>query len=202
MLIQCRPKVAEEEFASFRKLSGRNLCPSLAKSGFPFFPFSLCRKAPAMKTIRMGCLPAKGCRGRSSLSGKLSGSQSLSVSQAPVLEEERGRRCKKAHLIIIGLWMRKKVVSLSRFRRTPIRIKRPHFLIMGYLNLRLPPRKGRLFCDQKSQNRNPNRYKFRSIFPRKSTTKSSSFCTRFSKHACKLRANFRFLHEKRSYVIL
>ena len=147
---------------------------------------------PACQRLRVSFVP----------SGEVLVPQPLSVSQAPVLEEERGRRCKKAHLIIIGLWMRKKVVSLSRFRRTPIRIKRPHFLIMGYLNLRLPPRKGRLFCDQKSQNRNPNRYKFRSIFPRKSTTKSSSFCTRFSKHACKLRANFRFLHEKRSYVIL
>ncbi len=30
MLIRCRPKVAEEDFASFRKLIGRNLCPSSA----------------------------------------------------------------------------------------------------------------------------------------------------------------------------
>ena len=90
---------------------------------------------PACQRLRVSFVP----------SGEVLVPQPLSVSQAPVLEEERGRRCKKAHLIIIGLWMRKKVVSLSRFRRTPIRIKRPHFLIMGYLNLRLPPRKGRLF---------------------------------------------------------
>ena len=155
-----------------------------------------------MKTIRMGCLPAKGCGSALSPVGKF-WSRSLCQSVRLQSWKRRGEGgARKRTFIIIGLWMRKKVVSLSRFRRTPIRIKHPHFLIMGYLNLRLPPRKGRLFCDQKSQNRNPNRYKFRSIFPRKSTTKSSSFCTRFSKHACKLRANFRFLHEKRSYVIL
>ena len=125
-------------FASFRKLVGRNHCPSSAKNGVSFsrsrfsLPLGLLLsrsgnendsdELPACQRLRRSLVPC----------GEASGPQPSSASQAPAGNKEGRRKRKKAHLILIGLRMPKKVVSLSRFRRSNIRTKRPIFL-MGYL---------------------------------------------------------------------
>ena len=92
LLIRCLPNVAEEDFTAFRKLVGRNLCQPSAKYWVAFSRshFSISgghpQPVPAVFGIRICCLPAKGCGGRSipSLS---------SLQAAPFVRQSGSQKC-------------------------------------------------------------------------------------------------------------
>ena len=79
-----------------------------------------------MKTIRMGCLPAKGCGSAKSPEGKLwsrSHRQPVRLQSVQGRGEEAQKGAPFYNMVVDG----QKVVSLSRFRRPSIRIKHSHF---------------------------------------------------------------------------
>ena len=98
--------------ASFRKLLGRNLCQPSAKILVFVFPLGLCRKAPAMKTIRRAaCLPKAAGEARPRWGSFLPRSLCQSVRLQLGEKWRRSSKTQPTIEIVVGI---KKVVFLHR----------------------------------------------------------------------------------------